>query len=152
VMRLWEVRHARAASRVIVVALLLTGTACNGDPDRKPLFPAEGKVLCDAKPAAGAIIFLHPVDAEKPGAARPHGTVDKDGSFRLMTYLTDDGVPAGSYNVSIYWTKPGKLGGDDGENLLPPKYLSPTTSGIPPIIIQEGENQLPLIALTRQRT
>jgi hypothetical protein len=59
---------------------------------------------------------------------------------------------AGTYNVSIYWTKPGRLGGDYGESLLPPKYLSPTTSGIPPITIQEGENQLPPIALTRQGT
>jgi len=144
-----KVRRAQGATGAFVAALLLACAACGSDSDRKPLFPAEGKVFFESKPASGAIVFLHAADAEGPKAVRPHGTVGKDGSYRLSTYQNEDGVPAGTYQVAVFWTKPGKYGDEGGERLLPEKYANPAGSGIPPVVITEGANQLPAITLTK---
>jgi hypothetical protein len=128
-------------------ALLLLACAGCGASDRKPLYPAEGRLFIDARPATGAIVFLYAEDGGERLAARPHGTVGPDGTFRLSTYQNDDGVAAGTYRVAVFWTKPGELGGDDGDSLLPMKYASPDTSEIPPVVIEEGTNQLPTITL-----
>jgi hypothetical protein len=139
---------AKLLGAAAVALLLMTCTGCGGSSG-PPLYPAEGTLLVDAKPAAGAIVFLYAADAGQRKAARPHGTVGPDGTFRLSTFLPDDGVAAGTYRVAVFWTKPGEQGGDDGIDLLPMEYSNPDTSGIPPVVIQEGDNQLPPIVLNR---
>lgn len=132
----------------VVAAGLLACAGC-GNGDKKELYPAEGKLLVDTRPAAGALVFLYGEDAGERSAARPHGRVGPDGTFRLSTFKPDDGVAPGTYRVAVFWTKPSELGGDDGDTLLPMEYSNPDTSGIPPVVIQEGTNELPTIALQR---
>lgn len=132
-----------------VARLLLVACAACSNSSRPPLYPAEGKLLVDAKPAAGAVVFLYGSDAGERKAARPHGTVGPDGTFRLSTFQPDDGAAPGTYRVAVFWTKPGDQGGDDGVSLLPMEFSNPDTSGIPPVIIEEGDNQLPTMALNR---
>jgi hypothetical protein len=140
--------RARWCPVTAVAAALLASAGCGGS-DKNPLYPAEGRLLVDAKPAAGAVVFLYGDDAGEKAAARPHGIVGPDGTFRLSTYRPDDGVAAGKYRVAVFWTKRSDLGGDDGDTLLPMEYSNPDTSGIPPVVIQEGANELPTIVLNR---
>jgi hypothetical protein len=135
-------------SRAGLAMALLACAACSGS-DHKPLFPAEGKVLFQARPATGALVYLYAMNSEEKTALRPHARVGEDGSYRLSTYEPEDGVPAGTYLVAVFWTKPSKLGGDECDNLLPPKYWNPATSGIPPVTITEGTNELPTIVLKK---
>jgi hypothetical protein len=124
------------------------GPGC-GD-GKPPLYPAEGQVFVEKKPAKGALVWLHPVTPpEGKAPPRPHARVEADGSFRMGTYTTGDGVPPGKYRVTISWTEEVKSGDMDGKNLLPDRYQSPEKSGLPVVEIKEGTNQLPPFHLTR---
>ena len=64
------------------------------------MYPVSGKVLYMGKPTPGARISLHPLDeANKSARVRPSGIVQEDGSFRITTYQTHDGAPAGT----LFW-------------------------------------------------
>jgi len=69
-------------------------------PSRQTTYAAEGVVLYQGKPAEGARVTLFPLDKKK---ARyfPTAKVGSDGTFKLTTYETDDGAPAGKYMVAI---------------------------------------------------
>jgi hypothetical protein len=138
----------RWATSVGLLALLLACAACS-DSDHKQLHPVVGKMLCQSRPATGALVYLYAVGSDEKTTLRPHGCVGEDGSFRLSTYEPGDGAPAGTYQVAVFWTKPSKLGGDDIENLLPPRYWNPATSGIPSVTVTEGNNKLPTIVLNK---
>jgi hypothetical protein len=140
-------RPPTLAAAVLAGALCLTCAACGGGKEKAELYPAEGKVFVEGKPAHRAIVWLHPVEPSE--APRPHGTVDKDGTFRLSTYDANDGAPAGSYRVTVFWHAPGQFGDDDGDSLLPARYMNPTTSDLPVLVISEGDNLLPPLQLTR---
>jgi hypothetical protein len=58
-------------------------------------------VLLDGKPLAGGIVILHPLEDVELGDAKPRALVDADGWFKVYTFRTDDGAPAGQYAVSI---------------------------------------------------
>jgi hypothetical protein len=86
---------------------------------RPPRSPVSGSVTVDGKPAAGAIVVLHPVagsvapEAEK---IRPTGTCDRDGKFVLGTWELTDGVPAGRWKATVQWfTAAGAADGADPE-------------------------------------
>jgi hypothetical protein len=81
--------------------------------------PVSGSVTVAGKPAAGAIVVLHPVagsvapEAEK---IRPTGTCDRDGKFVLGTWELTDGVPAGRWKATVQWfTAAGAADGADPE-------------------------------------
>lgn len=122
-MRTSDPRRAAA-----VLALALT-CGCESAPNRVPVYPAGGTFTHNGKAAAGAIVILHPVD---PAAApvKPRGKVGPDGTFRLTTYETGDGAPAGEYAVTAYWPKPpapGQPDNDDGPDLFNGRHLRPET-------------------------
>jgi hypothetical protein len=140
-------RPPTLATATLAGVLCLACAACSGSKEKAELYPADGKVLVDGKPAHRAIVWLHPVEPSE--APRPHGTVDRDGTFRLSTYNANDGAPAGSYRVTVFWHAPGKFGDEDGESLLPARYMNPATSGLPVLVISEGSNELPPLKLTK---
>ena len=139
----------RAAGIAIALVPLVFGVSCGPRDDIAPLYPAEGKVFYEMKPAFRAIVWLHAIDATNSKTPKPHGRVDKDGNFRLGTYKTDDGAPAGKYRVLISWNAEVKSGDVDGESLLPSRYQSLEKSGLPIVEIKEGNNQLAPFYLTR---
>jgi hypothetical protein len=126
---------------------LLSSTGC-GD-GKKPLYPTEGQVFFEKKPAHGAVVWLHPVDAGDSKSPRPHARVDKDGNFRLGTFDVGDGAPPGKYRVVIVWNDGVKSGDEPGKSLLPARYQNPEKSGLPIVEIKEGSNQLPPIYLSQ---
>jgi hypothetical protein len=104
--------------------------SCSGT---KRVYPVSGTVLFEGKPAAGAVVKFYSADAADKNAKDvliPQGVVGADGSFRLTSYKSEDGAPAGNYRVSVFWARPSK-GGDDFDKLLvPPRYLNAGTSGL----------------------
>jgi hypothetical protein len=132
---------------LLVAALLLAAGGCGGSAP--PVYPVQGKVLCDGKPAERALVWLHPVGSEGKQVPRPYGRVGKDGTFQLSTYGSGDGAPAGRYKVVVFWRAPGKIGDDEGPSLLPVRYTSPGTSPLPVVEIKEEPNQLRPLVLTR---
>lgn len=107
----------RSAFAFPIGAVLALAAGCGGAGDRRPVYPVRGSVFVKGQPAAGARIFFSPAaNPTDPRAWRPFAVVDKDGSFRLTTYLAFDGAPAGDYVVTVTWAvKPaGTSGADDG--------------------------------------
>ena len=107
------------------------------DHGRMKVHPARGSAFFNGKPAAGAIVRVHGVEA-----VMPRGVVQKDGTFALTTYEADDGVPPGRYRVSVYWRRQGQENGQEGPSLIPERYSSPETSGLEIAIKAEPENVL----------
>jgi len=143
----------RIASRLRVIAFhavaVATLAGCGQSaPPRVPVFPVEGRVEVNGRPAAGAVVILHPKGNASAPAARAQ--VKPDGTFAAMTYEPADGAAEGDYVVTVEWYKPIQKHGewDQGPNLVAAKYGRPQTSSIE-VHVAAQANQLPPIKVTR---
>jgi hypothetical protein len=120
--------------RVRVVHLMMgaccwmAAAGCSRSADRP--VPVSGRVLVDGKPAVGATVVFHPQG--QTTAAKPVGTVDANGEFRLTTAAANDGAAPGDYKVTVAWyvsTPPRKRAAEGDEppprNQLPEKFTKP---------------------------
>jgi hypothetical protein len=134
----------------LLSATLLVGIcSCSGN---KRVYPVSGKVLVEGKPAAHAIVKFYAVNAasKKDGqGVVPQAIVDEDGSFRVTTYSSEDGAPAGKYTVSVFWAKPSKGGDDYDKPLIPARYLNAETSGLT-AVVEERATELPPFQLKKK--
>jgi hypothetical protein len=131
--------------------LAIGGCGKSQDPvGRPPVFHAEGKLVYDNGPLAGAFVVLHPRAPSGPSSPRPHGQAAADGSFTLTSYDSNDGAPAGEYAVTVELRPLVKNGGDyaAGPNVLPKKYSRAETSPVT-VKIAEGNNDLAPIQIAR---
>ena len=80
--------------------VLLCVMGC-GDSFPTKVYPVEGRLMIAGKPAGGPNMVFHAIDRRI--VSRPVAITESDGSFRLMTYALDDGIPAGEYVVTIFW-------------------------------------------------
>jgi hypothetical protein len=138
---------------VVVIGGLATG--CDSTPEgRLRVYDAYGKVMVDGKPAEGAKVVLYGAtpDLQGPGTVAPYGVVDANGQFELTSYDLNDGAPAGSYQVSIFWPEPIPAGADEEmyqpKDLLKDRYANPEKSGIT-AEVPEGGGELPLMELKK---
>src|SRR4051812_19536052 len=105
-MRVPVLPHPVPAAAVLAACLVAAGCS---DAGRLPVHPAAGQVLLAGKPVAQALVVLHPEDNAAPDPVRPQATAEPDGTFRLSTYETGDGAPAGTYRVTVTrWRSPAK--------------------------------------------
>ena len=89
---------------ICLLALALPLAGCGGGGASRPQYRVHGKVLTkDGKPAAGAIVVLHPVNQPDAGRFPPRGVVGKDGAFVVSSRLANDGAPEGDYDVTLIW-------------------------------------------------
>ncbi len=111
--------------------------------DRETVFPVTGKVVYHGKPAEGATVTFVPGDGSDPQARRPGAQVGQDGSFRLSTYVSYDGAPAGRYAVMIIYPSPERKenGENAGPDLLLGRYADPKTTPLA-VEVKEGTNNL----------
>jgi hypothetical protein len=128
------------------LALLLSG--CWGPRDDRPVtFPVSGRVLLDGKPAAGARVLLTAQGDASLVKLCPHAEVANDGSFRLTTFRTGDGAPAGQYALTLNWPLPARPGKEDeGPDRFKGKYADPRRP-IRQVQIKAGDNLLEPIHL-----
>ena len=94
-------------SRFILLGLvggLALGLAACRRGDHNPVYPVTGAVFYQGKPAEGAYGYLCPIGRQRPeGTAARRPKCRQDGSFRLSTYVSYDGAPAGRYAVTIVY-------------------------------------------------
>jgi hypothetical protein len=116
-----------------------------------PVYKIHGQVLFNDKPISYAFVVLHPLEDDRPGAARPTATTDQDGYFVLSSYHAEDGAPAGEYVATVECRKPKQLDPDAsilGPNLLPPRYSKPATSDLR-VHVRPGGNEVQILRLRR---
>jgi hypothetical protein len=125
--------------KTLFPALCLSGAIClsgcgRPEPPRLTVFPVTGKVLVDGQPAEKAVITLQPSQPLQDAGGRtmvPAAIVAADGSFRVGTYLSDDGAPPGDYALTIIWPRYKAEGGEEvpGADRLRSRY---NNAGDPP--------------------
>lgn len=84
----------------------LVGILSGCGDGRLPRRPVSGSVRVAGKPAAGAIVVLHPVAGSVAAEAeqiRPTATCERNGSFVVGTWELADGVPAGRWKATVQW-------------------------------------------------
>jgi hypothetical protein len=119
--------------------------SCGKREHRYPVYPVTGKVLFRNQPARGAFVVFHPVEELDRERLKmlPCGRVGDDGTFRLTSYDTEDGAPAGEYIVVIIW--PAKAEGmsdeEEGPYQLQGRFARPDVSSLR-AKVTEGENVL----------
>ena len=95
--------------------------------------------MVNGKPAVGAfVLFIPALESANSPDPRPRATVGDDGSFRLSTYGTEDGAPAGDYLVTVTWP----LDGRDDEDKLRGRYAEPGRSKLK-ATVKEGPTEVP---------
>ena len=134
---------------MLLLLLSLLVTSC-GKSRFKPTYPVKGRVLVDGEPAEGVTVRFHSLDDPDDELVRPVATTDANGSFLLTTYNVNDGMPAGSYAVSLFWLPKGFQGPIERGNKLPERYSKAATSGIK-VQIAAGENVLPPFELEKKK-
>jgi hypothetical protein len=139
----------RVAYAVVLAAVALLLPSCGSS--RKPVYPVSGQLFLKAKPAAGATVILHPVDAKPGDTLKPAGRVDEQGVFHLTTYAKDDGAPEGDYVITVEWRAP-KRSPTDGyqADRLQGRYSDPKTSTLRAHVDRQTV-QLQLIELAARR-
>jgi hypothetical protein len=129
---------------VYLLPLMLAVAGCS-DSSREPVFPVQGQVLFQGRPAVGAQVVFQPV-GKGDTVVRPSGQVDSDGKFVLTTYAVGDGAPAGEYEVTVeLWVSKNER---PAVNQLPSRYRQGRSSGLR-ATIAAGANQLPAFKLAR---
>ena len=136
---------SKSAVVALLTALVLLFGACTGSnqstANRKPVHPVHGQLLVGGKPAAGAFVFLVPVnESSDPTDPRPRAEVAPDGSFKVSMYGEKDGAPTGEYIVTILWE------GEGGIDRLKGQYADARKSSLR-AVVKEGKNELPPIRL-----
>ncbi len=147
----WQKPGAVAAG-ISILVLLYFGYSVLGTAHHVRAHPAHGQVLFEGKPTPNANVLLEPIWTKTPDFPAPRAVVKDDGSFTLGTYGKEDGAPPGEYKVLVQWfVRPNTVeveGSGLPRNVLPTRYGRFDTSGLT-VRIQEGENDIPALKLTR---
>ena len=122
-------------ARLFAFVALACAAAAGGCGDGKlKVYPVTGQVLYNGEPLKGVDVAFHPTDPKNTPGYPPHATTDADGKFALMTFVKDDGAPAGEFQVAIaFAVEAADEGSDQVKKLsfqVPAKYQRQETSGI----------------------
>lgn len=90
----------------VVLATLLAPLAllagCTAQEPKPKLVPVRVKVFSGEKPAAGALVTLHP---EAPSLWTPRGIVEADGTLVPGIAQGSNGATPGRYRVTVLWPR-----------------------------------------------
>lgn len=111
---------SRRCSAVWLVLIGFSLAGCStGVPSQLPVFPVHGVVVYKDQPVAGASVMFYAEGAAVPSS----GQTNSKGEYRLSTYGTDDGAPAGQHRVTVTLpAKPSDLA--EATPSEPPKAIS----------------------------
>jgi hypothetical protein len=89
-------------SRALRVAcLVLSALVLSGCGPKPKLVPVTGQVVHKGRPLTAGSIWLHPSASNPYQGEKPSCQLALDGAFVLRTYPYGEGVPPGSYKVSL---------------------------------------------------
>lgn len=136
----------RALALLVSVATLPLAAGCGGEDWQAETYPATGRITINGQAPAGALVQLSPIGQKVDERdSRPWGKVQPDGTYTLSTYETGTGAPVGTYAVTVTWPV-------ETNSAFPPDRLGNRYSSAErsewKATIQEGENELPPIAIT----
>lgn len=137
----------KVSRSVTAIMAILCLVGCQKAVERvgPKLFPAEGKILIDGKIPVGATIrFCSPQTSI--WGRMPIAVVRQDGTYAVSFSGKEDGIPAGDYDLIVYWLEIPPEGGLPKDRLMG-EYCEPTKPAAKVTII-EGSNQLEPIQLT----
>ncbi|MDY3552525.1 carboxypeptidase-like regulatory domain-containing protein [Gemmata sp. JC717] len=138
-------RSGPAALTLWACALALTGGCAPAAPKTVPL---SGVVRVNGKPAARAKVFLTPLAPSDGRPVLPSAETGADGTFRVSTYLPDDGAPPGEYAVTVLWPTYAMSGSEEveGPDRLKGRYNS-VRSPAATVAVTEATRELPPLDL-----
>jgi hypothetical protein len=141
-------RLVRCLSLLLVCGLMLPVAACSRHSDKLPVYPVTGKILYRGQPAEGAQVTFVSTSDDGPKTPPPGATVRSDGAFRLSTYASYDGAPAGHYAVTVVYRSPEVKIDDEnrGPDLLRGRYADAKTTPLK-VELKREKNQLKPIEL-----
>lgn len=90
-------------STAAVLLAAVTCTAGSWSLLGEHLIPLRATLQVGGRPAAGAVVTLHPLDRTAAGALCPRGLVAASGKIEWTTHEPGDGVPPGRYVVTAVW-------------------------------------------------
>jgi hypothetical protein len=144
--------NGRGIHIATAAALLALSAGCGGSPSATPptakVTPAEGRVLWNGQPLAGAFLVFCPESVApggKPLSARAQ--TDKQGHYKITTFAAGDGLPAGQYAVTVEYHPVSPGGEAPGGNVLPAKYASLASTDLHVTVAQGGPAVLPTLEL-----
>jgi hypothetical protein len=88
-------------------AVLLAAVTCTAGPWSlfgEQLVPLRATLQVGGRPAAGAVVALHPLDRTSADTAPPRGLVASNGKIEWTNHEAGDGVPPGRYVVTAVWS------------------------------------------------
>src|SRR5262245_3832347 len=102
----------------------------------RPTIPVQGEVVYTDRNGAkvspeGAMLTFYLQDDPNPLPLHPTARVEKDGTFQVSTYATNDGLPEGEYRVTASWQDFKVVMGQEqpkGPDKLKNKYGDPNTT------------------------
>ena len=142
-------RGTMLPSALVAAVMGLAIVGCGkGHGDRVALYRAEGQVLWNEKPLAGALVVLHPQGQADRKATAARGRTDANGRYRVGTFDSADGAAEGEYAVTVTCCPVQQQGESwsPGPNVLPTQYASPKTTDLR-VQVAKGTNTLPELVL-----
>ena len=130
------------------ICVIVAAQGCGAEnDDRVEVYPVSGKVFVGGKPIEGiSVIFYGQAPAQEDKRMPvPAGVTDANGEFRLTSYDSGDGAPAGEYKVAVIWNEPPPpnfSGVFEPRDRLGGRYASPNTSKLT-ATVPEGGAELP---------
>ncbi|MEO2091269.1 MAG: hypothetical protein ABGY75_17550, partial [Gemmataceae bacterium] len=83
----------------LIAVPLLLAVGCGEKPPA--LVPVTGKVVMNDQPLTAGSIYLHPAATNDYQKDKPSSLLQLDGSFSVKTFPFGDGVPPGTYKVTL---------------------------------------------------
>lgn len=82
---------------IVCFSIVVAGCGARNERQRT-LVRVSGTVTLNGEPVSGALVVYSPVTDGHPAA---QGTTDENGTYRLTTFDTNDGVPPGKYKILV---------------------------------------------------
>ena len=110
--------------------------------------PISGEITLRGKPIVDAELNFFPLDEDFPIAVRPKAKSTEEGKLSVWTYVKGDGLPVGSYKVTVIHNEVATSNGTivAKPNDLPVKYSRFDSTDIV-VHVVPGQTELPAIDL-----
>lgn len=137
-------------ARLFAPACVAVVLASCSDDGQVPVYPVSGTVKFGSEVPVGAQVVLHPISPSAPENTVATGIVGPDGSFKVGTYDSADGAPAGEYKATLQWFKvvTGDGGTGRGPNVLPKQYADPAKTPLK-VTVADAATEMPPIVIKR---